>query len=136
VSVKQQVSIGLHRSRLLKELLVLWLAHRITYLATHRLGLACSRDYWSCSPRLLTELPVLQTHGVVRALSSLTGLLTMQTHGSAARSAQQQNPRKYVNSGVVSRTSRISIFGLSAVAPLKTEGVFWRKHAERKFSNY
>src|SRR5580658_4456642 len=51
------------------------LAHRITYLATHRLGLACSRDYWSCSPRLLTELPVLQTHGVVLLLK---GLLVLQ----------------------------------------------------------
>jgi len=59
----------------LKELLVLQLAHRITYLATHRLGLACSRDYWSCSPRLLTELPVLQTHGVVLLLK---GLLVLQ----------------------------------------------------------
>ena len=62
-------------SCLLKGLLVLQLAHRITYLATHRLGLACSRDYWSCSPRLLTELPVLQTHGVVLLLK---GLLVLQ----------------------------------------------------------
>jgi hypothetical protein len=59
----------------LKELLVLQLAHRITYLATHRLGLSCSRDYWSCSPRLLTELPVLQTHGVILLLK---GLLVLQ----------------------------------------------------------
>jgi hypothetical protein len=46
-------------SCLFKDLLVLQLAHRITYLAAHRPGLAYSRDYWSYSPWLLTGLPVL-----------------------------------------------------------------------------
>jgi hypothetical protein len=58
-------------SCLLKELLVLQLAHRVTCLATHRPGLACSRDYWSCSPQPLTGLPVLQTHVLVLLLKEL-----------------------------------------------------------------
>ena len=50
------------RSCLLKGLLVLQpsATHRVTCLANSRPGLACSRSYWSCS--LLTGLPILQTH--------------------------------------------------------------------------
>jgi hypothetical protein len=67
-------------SCLLKELLVLQLAHRVTYLATHRPGLACSRDYWSCSPQPLTELPVLQTHDLVLLLKELLVLQLQLAH--------------------------------------------------------
>jgi hypothetical protein len=91
-----------YRSCLLKELLILRLAHRITYLtnsqarscllkgllvlqpsATHRVtclansrpGLACSRSYWSCS--LLTGLPILQLTGSVLLAQGITGLAAL-----------------------------------------------------------
>src|ERR1700722_3617878 len=80
-------------------------------LQTHRLGLACSQDYLSCNSQarscLLKGLLVLQPSAAHRftclvnsrrglvaqgvtglaALSSLTGLPILQTHGLAARLA-------------------------------------------------
>jgi hypothetical protein len=57
----------------LEGLLVLRLAHRITYLTNSQVR-SCSRDYWSCSLQPLTELPVLQTHVLVLPAQGVTGL--------------------------------------------------------------
>jgi hypothetical protein len=65
------------RSCLLKGLLVLQpsATHRVTCLANSRPGLACSRSYWSCS--LLTGLPILQLTSPVLLAQGITGLAAL-----------------------------------------------------------
>jgi hypothetical protein len=136
VSVKQQAYTGLACSR------NYWSCGSLTglpILQTHRPGLACSRNYWSCSPQPLTELPVLQTHVLVLPAQGVTGLAACsQGYLSCKLTAWQlgrPNNKIHGNMLTVAWFPVRLEYRYSAFRQLH-EGVFWRKHAERKYSKY